>query len=154
MFSNNSGKHPSIVTILPRIHTGHLRRFRIRLSLLLLDVPFDCLCTYVPGSAKNEGTGRVAIDLGETILMTCAFDDGTASLYPGRSIKAIRRYWQKIRANLKQNARRWVQISHCERKQVYHLLHIATSHFISECVKKRGKRNCNWRRSKRNSRKH
>jgi putative transposase len=28
---------------------------------------------------KNEvGTGRVAIDLGETNLMACAFDDGTA----------------------------------------------------------------------------
>jgi IS605 OrfB family transposase len=85
---------------------------------------------------KNKGTGRVAMDPGETILMTCAFEDGTASLYPGRSIKAIRRYCQKIRANLKQNSRRWVQISHRERKQVDHLLHIATSHLVSECVKK------------------
>jgi hypothetical protein len=49
---------------------------------------------------KSEGTGRVAMDPGETILMACAFEDGTVSLYPGRSIKAIRRYWQKIRANL------------------------------------------------------
>jgi transposase len=56
---------------------------------------------------KNEGLGRVAIDLGETILMTCVFDDGTASLYSGRQIKAIRRYWQKVRANLKQKSRRW-----------------------------------------------
>jgi transposase len=67
---------------------------------------------------KREGTGRVAMDSGETILMTCAFEDGTASLYPGRSIKAIRRYWQKVRANLKQKSRRWFQIFHHERKQV------------------------------------
>jgi transposase len=50
---------------------------------------------------KSEGTGRVAMDPGETILMACAFEDGTASLYLGRSTKAIRQYWQKIRANFK-----------------------------------------------------
>jgi IS605 OrfB family transposase len=85
---------------------------------------------------KMEGTGRVAMDLGETILMTCAFDDGTVSLYSGRKIKSIRRYWQKVRANLKQGSHRWFRIAHKERKQVDHLLHNATSHFISECVKK------------------
>jgi IS605 OrfB family transposase len=68
--------------------------------------------------------------------MTCAFDDGTVSLYSGRQIKAIRRYWQKVRANLKQKSRRWFQISHQERKQVDQLLHITTSHLISECLKK------------------
>jgi putative transposase len=83
-----------------------------------------------------EGTGRVAIDMGETILMACAFDDGTVSLYSGRKIKSIRRYWQKVRANLKQRSHRWFQIAHKERKQVDHLLHNAASHFISECVKK------------------
>jgi putative transposase len=85
---------------------------------------------------KSHGSGKVAIDLGETILMTCAFDDGTVSLYSGRKIKSIRRYWQKVRANLKQRSHRWFQIAHKERKQVDHLLHNATSHFISECVKK------------------
>jgi hypothetical protein len=38
---------------------------------------------------KIEGTGRVAIDLGETILMTCAFDDGTVFLYPAPSRSPI-----------------------------------------------------------------
>jgi transposase len=85
---------------------------------------------------QSQGSGRVAIDLGETILMTCAFNDGTVSLYSGRKIKSIRRYWQKVRANLEQGSRRWFQIAHKERKQVDQLLHIATSHFISECVKK------------------
>jgi putative transposase len=86
--------------------------------------------------SKSNGEGRVAMDLGETILMACVFDDGTASLYSGRQIKAIRRYWQKVRANLKQKSRRWFDISHKERKQVDHLLHIATSHLISECRKR------------------
>jgi IS605 OrfB family transposase len=84
----------------------------------------------------SQGSGQVAIDLGETMMMTCAFDDGTVSLYSGRKIKSIRRYWHKVRANLKQGSRRWFQIAHKERKQVDQLLHGATSHFISECVKK------------------
>ncbi|HHY80206.1 MAG TPA: IS200/IS605 family element transposase accessory protein TnpB [Thermoanaerobacter sp.] len=85
---------------------------------------------------ENKGTGKVAVDLGETILMACAFDDGSVILYSGRLIKAVRRYWQKVRANLKQNSRRWKQIAHQEKKQVEHLLHTATSHFIAECVRR------------------
>lgn len=85
---------------------------------------------------ENNGTGRAAVDLGETVLMACAFDDGTVVLYSGRQIKAIRRYWQKVRASLKQNSRRWKEITHRERRQVEHLLHIATSHFIGECMRR------------------
>ncbi|MEW6244678.1 MAG: transposase [Bacillota bacterium] len=85
---------------------------------------------------ENDGTGRAAVDLGETVLMACAFDDGTVMLYSGRQIKAIRRYWQKVWASLKQNSRRWEEITHRERRQVEHLLHIATSHFIAECVRR------------------
>ena len=76
------------------------------------------------------------MDLGETILMACAFDDGSVILYSGRLIKAVRRYWQKVRANLRQNSRRWKQIAHREKKQVEHLLHMAASHFIAECVRR------------------
>jgi len=82
------------------------------------------------------GTKRVALDLGETILMAAAFDDETMLLYSGRFIKSVRRYWQKVRANLKQNSRRWKEIAHREKLQVEHLLHAATSHFIKECVKR------------------
>ncbi|NSW82745.1 MAG: IS200/IS605 family element transposase accessory protein TnpB [Syntrophothermus sp.] len=85
---------------------------------------------------ENNGTGKVAVDLGETILMACVFDDGTVLLYSGRMIKAIRRYWQKVRANLQQNSRRWKQVAHLEKKQVEQLLHVATSHFIAECVRR------------------
>lgn len=87
-------------------------------------------------ACENNGTGRVAVDLGETVLMACAFDDGTVTLYSGRLIKAARRYWQKVRASLQQNSRRWKEIAHKERKQVEHLLHTATSHFIAECVRR------------------
>lgn len=85
---------------------------------------------------ENNGTGKVAVDPGETVLMACAFDDGTVMLYSGRLIKAVRRYWQKVRASLKQNSRRWKRIAHREKKQVEHLLYIATSHLIAECVQK------------------
>jgi putative transposase len=48
----------------------------------------------------KPGEGPVALDLGETVLMAAAFDDGSAFLYSGRGLKAVRRYWQKVRAKL------------------------------------------------------
>lgn len=87
-------------------------------------------------ACENRGVGKAAVDLGETVLMACAFDDGRVMLYSGRQIKAIRRYWQKVRASLKENSRRWKEITGRERRQVKHLLHIATSHFIGECVRR------------------
>ncbi|RDV79753.1 transposase, partial [Ammonifex thiophilus] len=48
----------------------------------------------------RPGTKRAALDLGETILMAAAFEDGTVLLYSGRFIKSVRRYWQKVRASL------------------------------------------------------
>jgi IS605 OrfB family transposase len=85
---------------------------------------------------ENKGTGKAAVDLGETILMACVFDDGTIMFYSGRLVKAVRRYWQKVRASLKQNSRRWKETAHREKKQVEHLLHVTTSHFIAECVRR------------------
>ncbi|RDV81184.1 RNA-guided endonuclease InsQ/TnpB family protein [Ammonifex thiophilus] len=84
----------------------------------------------------RPGTKRAALDLGETFLMAAAFEDGTVLLYSGRFIKSVRRYWQKVRANLKQNSRRWREVAHREKLQVEHLLHVATSHFIEECVRR------------------
>jgi putative transposase len=85
-------------------------------------------------TAKKPGEGRVALDLGETILMAAAFDDGSALLYSGRGLKAVRRYWQKVRAKLKRGSRRWKEVAHRERAQVNDLLHQAVSHFLRECV--------------------
>ncbi len=85
---------------------------------------------------EHSGTGKVAVDLGETILMACAFDDGRASLYSGRLLKSVRRYWQKVRASLQRNSRRWRQVACRERVQVEQLLHTAASHLIAECVRR------------------
>jgi IS605 OrfB family transposase len=120
-------------------HRPHVQYERIRQLSIVYDRisgQLEARLMVEVRSGKANGSGRVAIDLGETILITCAFDDGTISLYSGRQIKAIRRYWQKVRANLKPKSRRWFQISHKERKQVDQLLHIATSHLIPECLKK------------------
>jgi transposase len=47
------------------------------------------------------GERTVAVNLGETQRITAVFDDGTALLYSGRLIKAIRRCWQKVRRCVK-----------------------------------------------------
>ncbi len=92
---------------------------------------------------ENPGEGRVSVDLGETVLLAAVFEDGTALLYSGRLIKAVRRYWQKVRAKVKppsrenpRMSRRYGEIAHKERRQVEHLLHIVTVHFIRECVRR------------------
>lgn len=66
--------------------------------------------------------------------MAAAFDDGSAFLYSGWGLKAVRRYWQKVRANLKRGSRRWREVAHRERAQVNDLLHQAASHFLRECA--------------------
>ena len=49
------------------------------------------LTVEVKANPSPPGKGRVALDLGETILMTAAFDNG-------RKInKSVRQYWQKVR---------------------------------------------------------
>ena len=90
------------------------------------------------GQAK--GMRKVAVDLGETQAISAMFDDGTNWLYSGREIKAIRRYWQKVRAKVKpptaenrKKSRRYRQIEHKEMRQVNHLLHILSKHFVDQC---------------------
>lgn len=92
---------------------------------------------------ENPGTVRVAVDLGETVLLAAAFEDGAALLYSGRLIKAVRRYWQKVRAKLKppspehpRMSRRYRAIARKEHRQVEHLLHLVTSHFVRECLRR------------------
>jgi len=92
---------------------------------------------------EMHGMGRVAVDLGETVFLAAVFEEGVTLLYSGRLIKAIRRYWQKVRSHLKppsgerpRKSRRFRQIAHKEHRQVEHLLHTVTSHFIRECVKR------------------
>ena len=46
-------------------------------------------------------TNVVAIDLGLNNIITATFSDGTSIIISGRELKAIRRYWQKVRAKVK-----------------------------------------------------
>jgi IS605 OrfB family transposase len=89
---------------------------------------------------QANGTRKVAVDLGETQAISAMFDDGTNLLYSGREIKAIRRYWQKVRAKVKpptaencKKSRRYHQIERKESRQVHHLLHLISKDFVERC---------------------
>jgi len=45
-------------------------------------------------------TNVVAVDLGVNNIITATFSDGTSCIISGRELKAIRRYWQKVRAKV------------------------------------------------------
>ena len=88
---------------------------------------------------KALGERTVAVDLGETEMITAVFDDGKALLYSGRLIKAIRRYWQKVRRCVKppaagqRKSRRYREIERQESRQVRQLLHLITTDFVERC---------------------
>ena len=89
---------------------------------------------------KAEGTRQVALDLGETQAISAIFDDGQVVLYGGREVKAIRRYWQKVRAKVKpttvenrRKSRRFRQIQRKESRHVNHWLHLITQNFVERC---------------------
>jgi len=52
-----------------------------------------------PVAMAQEGL-TVAVDLGETNLITAVFSDRTTIVYSGRQMKAVRRYWQKVRSKV------------------------------------------------------
>lgn len=85
------------------------------------------------------GDRVVAVDLGETQIISAMFDDGNVLLYSGREIKAMRRYWQKVRRKVKppvegqKKSRRFRQIERKESRQIHHMLHIITSDFVQRC---------------------
>ncbi|MCX6054810.1 MAG: transposase [Chloroflexi bacterium] len=87
------------------------------------------------------GDNVVAVDLGETQLLTVMFGDGKTLMYSGREIKALRRYWQKVRRKVKppvegrKKSRRYSQIDVKESRQVSHRLHIITRDFVNRCYK-------------------
>lgn len=90
------------------------------------------------GQAK--GTRKVAVDLGETQAIAAIFDDGRGVLYSGREVKAVRRYWQKVRTKVKppavenrRKSKRFRQIERKESRQVNHLLHLITKNFVERC---------------------
>jgi len=82
-------------------------------------------------------TNVVAIDLGLNNIITATFSDGNSHIISGRELKAIRRYWQKVRAKVKppsvtnrKPSRRYLQISRKEARQIIHRLHIISKQFV------------------------
>ena len=88
-------------------------------------------------------TNVVAIDLGLNNIITATFTDGTAYIISGRELKAIRRYWQKVRAKVKppsvtkrKPSRRYRKICRKESRQIRHRLHIISKQFVELCGSK------------------
>jgi IS605 OrfB family transposase len=88
-------------------------------------------------------TNVVAIDLGLNNLISATFSDGTTIIISGRELKAIRQYWQKVRAKVKppsttkrKPSRRYLQISRKESRQIKHRLHIISKQFVELCEEK------------------
>ena len=95
-----------------------------------------------PIAMVQEGL-TVAVDLGETNLITAVFSDETTIIYSGRIMKAVRRYWQKVRAKVKppskdnpHYSRRYDQISRKESLWTTNFLHQTSRHFIDLCKQK------------------
>ncbi len=88
-------------------------------------------------------TNVVAVDLGLNNLITATFTDGTACIISGRELKAIKRYWQKLRAKVKspsvtkrKPSRRYNQVCRKESRQISHRLHIISKEFVKLCEEK------------------
>lgn len=85
------------------------------------------------------GDRVVAVDLGETQIISAIFDDGKTLLYSGKEVKAIRRYWNKVRRKVKpptegqRKSRRFKEIERKETRQVNHRLHQISKDFMNRC---------------------
>ena len=104
---------------------------------------FDVPVKKPPQQLELFPTNVVAIDLGLNNIITATFSDGTSHIVSGRELKAIRRYWQKVRAKVKppsqtkrKPSRRYLQISRKESRQIRHRLHIISKQFVELCDKK------------------
>jgi len=134
------------------------RKYIPEFSLLRnVRITYDTVCgTYyahlvfdIPVKTKTEQqlplfpTNVVAIDLGLNNIITATFSDGTSIIISGRELKAIRRYWQKVRAKVKppsetfrKPSRRYNQICRKEARQSSHRLHIISKQFVELCEEK------------------
>jgi len=88
-------------------------------------------------------TNVVAIDLGLNNIITATFSDGSSHIISGRELKAIRRYWQKVRTKVKppsqtnrKASRRYREICRKESRQIRHRLHIISKQFVELCEEK------------------
>jgi len=104
---------------------------------LVFDVPADS------HQLQLFPTNVVAVDLGLNNIITATFSDGTTVIISGRELKAIRQYWQKVRASVKppsvtkrKPSRRYNQICRKEARQIRHRLHIISKEFVKMCEEK------------------
>jgi len=107
---------------------------------LVFDVPVD---RHPQEQLELFPTNVVAVDLGLNNIITATFTDGTSHIISGRELKAIRRYWQKVRAKVKppsttkrKPSRRYLQICRKESRQIRHRLHIISKEFVKLCEEK------------------
>jgi len=123
---------------------------------LVFDVPVERRPHLADKSASEQQleffpTNVVAIDLGLNNIITATFSgsegeaytSGTSHIISGRELKAIRRYWQKVRAKVKppsetkrKPSRRYNQICRKEARQIRHRLHIISKEFVKICEEK------------------
>jgi IS605 OrfB family transposase len=113
---------------------------------------FDVAVKMPPQQLEFFPTNVVAVDLGLNNLITATFSDGTSHIISGRELKAIKRYWQKVRAKVKPKddgfadifasitkrkpSRRYSQICRKESRQIIHRLHIISKQFVELCDEK------------------
>jgi len=104
---------------------------------------FDVPVKKPPQQLEFFPTNVVAVDLGLNNLITATFSDGTSIIVSGRELKAIKRYWQKVRAKVKppsvtkrKPSRRYNQICRKESRQIRHRLHIISKQFVELCDEK------------------
>jgi len=116
---------------------------------LVFDVPVD---RHPQQQLELFPANVVAVDLGLNNIITATFSDGTSFIISGRELKAIRRYWQKVRAKIKPKddgfadiftsvtkrkpSRRYNQICRKEARQIRHRLHIISKEFVKMCEEK------------------
>lgn len=98
------------------------------------------LVVEISEAPRREGQ-TAAVDLGETWAIAARTEDGSAVLLSGRRLKALRRYWQKVRAKVKppslenpRRSRRYREIARKESRQVRHALHLLANAFGAWCI--------------------
>lgn len=123
----------------------HLPFNRIRQVEVLYDtnVGYTAHLSFDVDASACEGTQTVALDLGEKHLFAAHFSDGTELLVRGGHVRALRRYWQKVRRRVKSPSKdnprlskRFVQIARKESRQAEHALHIVSKRFVELCASK------------------
>lgn len=99
-------------------------------------VGFQCHLVVAVKPSQACGSKFAAVDLGETQAMAVTISDGQCFLFSGKWMKSIRRYWQKVRSEVKpplpgkKKSRRYREIESQESRQIKQLLHVMSRRFV------------------------